>query len=190
MSSAHELDASIRPLRRSEYDKLIDEGFFEGEPIELLWGCLVRMDPQKSRHAAAVQYLTELFVLAVVPSKRATVRIQSLFAATDDSEPEPDVAVVPVGTYRDAHPSEALLVVEVAERSLRADRAKAALYAAAGVPEYWIVNLTNDTVEVHRDPVPKDQRYAHVTTHARGEAISAVVLPSCTLRLTDLFDPA
>ena len=187
MHSSHELYASIRPLRRSEYDKLVDNGCFEGEPIELLWGSLVRMSPQKTPHAAAVQFLNQFFVLALAPQKRATVRIQSPFAATDDSEPEPDVAVVPLGAYRDSHPTEALLIVEVAESSLKADRAKAALYAAAGVPEYWIVNVNNDTVEVHRDPAPEEARYANVVAHASHAELSVAALPDCTLRLAELF---
>ena len=187
MSVAHGLDANVRPLRRSEYDKLVDDGCFEDEPVELLWGNLVRMNPQRSAHAAAVQYLTELFVLAVAPKKRATVRIQSPFAATDDSEPEPDVAIVPLGAYRDAHPTEALLIVEVAETSLKADRAKAAIYAAAGVPEYWIVNLTNDTVEVHRQPVIEEARYASVITHGSDAELPVAAVPDCTLRLLELF---
>lgn len=187
VQSAEKHDASIRPLRRLEYDRLVDEGFFEGEPIELLWGRLVKMGPQNSSHAAAVQYLTQLFVLAVAPGELATVRIQSPFAATDDSEPEPDVAVVPFGAYRDQHPSEALLVIEVAESSLRADRKKASIYAEAGVPEYWIVNVINDTVEVHRDPDPGEAHYRNIVTYSGSSELSPIGLPGCTVLLAELF---
>jgi Uma2 family endonuclease len=184
MQPVRELD--VRPLKRVEYEKLVVEGCFEGEPVELLWGRLVRMSPQKSLHAAVIQLLNKHFVLAVAPSEYADVRIQSPFAATNDSEPEPDVAVVPHGSYRDAHPSEALLVIEVAETSVRADRAKAAIYAAGGVMEYWIVNLPDRVVEVHRDPAPGDERFRTTSTHAHGE-IAAASLPEHPLKLDELF---
>jgi len=84
---------------------------------------------------------------------RATVRIQSPFAALDTSEPEPDVAVVPLGDYDDEHPSTALVIIEVAESSLRHDRGiKQRIYAQAGVPEYWIVNTSEKCVEIYSEP--------------------------------------
>src|SRR5262244_3685277 len=76
-------------------------------------------------------------------------------AVTDRDEPEPDVAVVdgPLDAYQHHHPTTADLVVEVSETSLRYDRShKAVLYARAGIPTYWIVDLVNDCVEVHTDP--------------------------------------
>jgi Uma2 family endonuclease len=187
MLPARELDDAIRPLRRAEYEKLVDDGCFVGEPLELLWGSLVRMSPQKSPHAAAIQYLNKLLVLAVAPANQAEVRIQSPFAATDDSEPEPDVAVVPPGSYRDHHPSKALLIIEVAESSVTTDRAKAAIYAAAGVPEYWIVNLPARVVEVHRQP--EGGRYASVVTQSSETQLAAEALPEAPLQLRDLFGP-
>lgn len=80
-------------------------------------------------------------------------------ALSEDSEPEPDLAVVPWGDYRDEHPTTALLVIEVADTSLEADRSfKADEYAAAGVPEYRIVDVRGRTIEVCRDPQPTGYR--------------------------------
>lgn len=141
----------IRPLRRAEYDQLIALGAFQDERIELLEGQLVAMTPIGAPHSSAIQVLTMLLVPALLG--RASVRIQSPFAALDTSEPEPDVAIVPLGAYRTEHPSEAYLLIEVAESSLGRDRGlKQRIYARAGVPEYWIVNIAERCIEVYREP--------------------------------------
>jgi Uma2 family endonuclease len=142
---------NIRPLRRAEYDRLVDAGSFDGERVELIGGRLVAMSPQGERHAFSVTRLTKLLVLAL--GDRADVRVQVPLAASDISEPEPDIAIVAPGDYLDDHPQRAILVIEVAQASLGHDRTvKKALYAAAGVPEYWIVNLEAGLVEVYREP--------------------------------------
>lgn len=141
----------LRPLRRAEYDQLIALGAFEDEKIELLDGALVRMTPIGPPHASTVQRLGELLILALVG--RASVRVQNPYAAGPLSEPEPDVAVVPLGGYDTAHPEQAYLIIEVVESSLAKDRgAKARIYAESGVEEYWVVNLAQRTLEVFREP--------------------------------------
>jgi Uma2 family endonuclease len=158
----------VRPLKRDEYDRLIALGYFEDEQIELLAGFLVAKSPQTVPHAYAVQQLNMLLLPAVMG--RAVVRVQLPLAISADSEPEPDIALVPVGDYSREHPITALLVIEVAESSLRKDRViKAALYAQAGVPEYWVVDLTERVVHVHREG--RDGAYARVTRHGAGEGI-------------------
>src|SRR3954468_3813768 len=112
----------IRPLRRVEYDQLVALGAFENERIELLEGALVAMSPIGPPHNSAVQKLNELLVLAL--HGRAAVRCQSSFAAHELSEPEPDFAVVPRADYDTDHPSQAYLIIEVAESSLATDRGK------------------------------------------------------------------
>jgi Uma2 family endonuclease len=162
----------LRPLRRREYDRLVELGYFEDEKIELLHGMLVAMSPQGAGHAHAVSKLFTLFVRGL--GERAGVRSQAPLGASDDSEPEPDLAVVPNQDYSHDHPTHAMLVVEVAESSLSKDRRlKAALYARAQVPEYWIVNLTDRRVEVHHDP--RGDRYPSVVTHGDGD----VIHPAC-----------
>jgi len=155
----------FRPLRRIEYDQLIGLGAFHDEKIELLEGVLVPMSPSGPPHSSAVQKLNAILTPAL--SGRAAVRIQSPFAALDLSEPEPDVAVVPSGSYERSHPDRAYLIIEVAETSLSVDRGvKQRLYATCGVPEYWIVDLIDRTIEVYTQPV--DGAYTETARHAEG----------------------
>lgn len=171
MAIAHDPLATeeIRPLKRAEFDRLVRLGAFEDEKVELLYGRLVRMSPKYEPHAFSIMRLTKLLVRLV--GDRADVRVQLPLAASDISEPEPDLAVVPPGDYLDEHPRSALLVIEVADSSLDRDRrVKGPLYAAAGIPEYWIVNLVDGLVEAHRDP--KGNAYLTVTHHDRAEAIA------------------
>src|SRR5438105_9681464 len=134
---AHDLaHARPRRLRREEYDRMADLGFFHGERVELIHGTVVQLSPIGPPHAARVDWLMELFVPKLLD--RAAVRIQQPFLAVDDSEPEPDVAIVPRGRYDERHPDRAHLVVEVAESSLDYDReTEAPVCSASGVPVYW-----------------------------------------------------
>src|SRR5947207_9616695 len=88
---------SIRPLRRAEYDRLVELGAFESERIELLDGALVTMSPTYAPHSSAVQKLNELLVLAL--AGKAAIRPQLPFAASELSEPEPDIVLAPPGDY-------------------------------------------------------------------------------------------
>ena len=141
---------------REAFEKLAEVGLIDPDArLELIDGeILQKMSPQSSRHATAVLLVAEA-LRSVFASPAYTVRVQLPLALGPYSEPEPDVAVVE-GTprrYREAHPSTAVLVVEVADASLAFDRTrKAALYARAGIPDYWIVNLLDGVLEVHRQP--------------------------------------
>ena len=106
----------IRPLRRVEYDQLVQLGAFKDERIELLEGALVAMSPIGTAHCSSVRKLNELLVLAL--HGRATVSCQLPFAALEFSEPEPDFAILPLSDYDADHPSEAYLIIEVSESSL------------------------------------------------------------------------
>lgn len=163
----------IRPLRRVEYERLVELGCFEGERVELLRGMVVRMSPHGPAHDSTLQRLTRLLVR--LAGEAADVRIQSAFAASDGSQPEPDAAVVAPGDYDDGHPSEARLVIEVAESSLRKDRGtKAEIYAESEVPEYWIVNLVERAIEVSTEP--QSGRYTTLRTFRRGETFRSDAL--------------
>ncbi len=176
----------MRPLRRIEYDRLVELGLLADEKVELIRGLIVRMSPQGAPHAAAIQRLTQLLVLALAASGRAAVRVQLPLALGEDSEPEPDLAVVPPGAYKREHPSCALVVVEVADSSLAQDRReKGALYAEHGVPEYWIVDTAHERIEVHSEIV--DGAYGRVTPHRRGDVVSSVAVPGLQVRVDDVF---
>jgi Uma2 family endonuclease len=142
-----------RRWRRAEYDRLVELGILVGERLELLDGLLAVREPQGSSHAAMVEQIGEALRSAFGVGWH--VRLQAPLALDDDSEPEPDVAVV-AGEHRDyvsGHPSTAALVVEVADSSLALDRRlKGGLYARAGLLEYWIANLVEGVLEVHREP--------------------------------------
>ena len=174
----------LRPLRRAEYDRLVELGVFANEKIELLQGGLVAMSPQGSRHAFIVQVLNERLVMGL--QGRAHVRVQLPFAASEISEPEPDVAVMPLGDYYNEHPTRALLVIEVADTSLREDRdLKSPIYAAAGVPEFWLVDVNDQTVTVYRNP--DGGAWTEMKRHNRDETLALSSFPDVAVALPDLF---
>ena len=136
-----------RRWTRQEYDELIKIGFFvEDEPIELLGGQLVVAEPKGSPHSTAIALAAD--TLRAAFGSRWLIRVQDPIALDAESEPEPDVVVVP-GLPRDylaEHPTRPALLLEVAESSLAFDRGhKGRLYARAGVADYWIVNLERGT---------------------------------------------
>jgi Uma2 family endonuclease len=176
----------IRPLRRVEYEELARAGLFDDERVELLYGTIVHMSPTSPAHDSVIQRLTHLLVRALYP--RAAVRIQSSFGASDRSEPQPDVAVVPPGDYSDAHPSEAWLIVEVAGSSLRRDRGiKARLYAECNVPEYWVVDLAANLIEVHSEVV--GGAYSRVVPYRKGERIVLSRFADVAIGAADVLPP-
>jgi Uma2 family endonuclease len=175
---------TVRPLRRLEYERLVETGVFEDERLELLQGVLVSMSPQGAPHAAVIWRLYRLLSQAL--GARAEVRAQSQLALSEDSEPEPDVFAAEPGEYTREHPSKALLVVEVSDSTLRKDRGiKAKAYARAGIPEYWIVNLADGVVEVHT--APAQGRYGSVAPRGRTESITLIEFPDVALRVSDVI---
>jgi len=183
-----------RRWTRIEYDRMIDRGIFTpDERLELLGGELVVREPQGTPHATGIRMAEEVLRLAFGPGWE--VRGQLPVALDDESEPEPDVTVAP-GSFRDyryAHPSRPVLIVEVAESSLVLDRErKGSLYARAGVPEYWIVNLVDRVVEVYRAPACAPDarygwRYGTVATLQPGAFISPLAAPSARVPVAELL---
>ncbi len=193
---------STTPLRtrrwtRAEYDRLIDLGIFRpGEHLELLGGQLMVSEPQGSLHAAAVGLVGD--ALRACFGSGWVVRGQMPIARDEESEPEPDVAVVP-GTWYDyaaAHPSRPVLLVEVAESSLADDRGtKATLYARAGIADYWILNLVDRVLEVCRDPVSATAqssgwRHRDVRLLRPGASIAPLARPDATVEVTAMLPRA
>jgi Uma2 family endonuclease len=169
-----DIAANLRPLLRTEYDELVETGALEGARVELLQGVLVEVTPQGVPHADVVTRLTRL--LSPLFQQGYDLRVQLPLAAGPADEPEPDLAVVEHRDRRDAHPSTAALVVEVAHSSQRMDLGyKARLYASAGVPDYWVVDLAARRVLVHREPGADG--YAAVRVLVPGETIVPLVAP-------------
>jgi Uma2 family endonuclease len=164
----------LRRWTREEYERLAEVGLLgPNERVELIEGEIVAMPPQRSQHAIGVCLAQEAF--GALFRTGFSIRIQLPLALGPRSEPEPDVAVV-VGMARDfvaAHPTSALLVLEVSDTTLSFDReTKGSLYAAAGIPEYWIVDLVHRQLEVYREPGPMPE-----TRFGFGYRSRTVVLP-------------
>ena len=174
----------IRPLRRVEYDQLVALGVFQDERVELLDGALYAMSPIGIPHNFAVQELTELLILAL--HGRAKVRPQMSFAASELSEPEPDLTITPLVPWDTEQANQAYLIIEVAESSLAIDRGrKRRLYASCGVPEYWIVNLPERCIEVYTAPV--GNAYSHVEKYGPGQAIRLGAFNDVEVRVSDVL---
>jgi Uma2 family endonuclease len=188
------VEVKARRWKRVEYERLIETGFFQpGDPVELIGGQLIVAEPQGSRHFTAIQAVEDALRAAFGVGWQ--VRGQGPVALDEESEPEPDVAVVP-GSFRDytaAHPSRPVLVVEVSESSLNLDRHhKGSLYARAGLNDYWIVNLVDQVLEVHRHPGPDPTasfgwRYQSVEALGRGASVSPLALPGSRIPVGNLL---
>jgi Uma2 family endonuclease len=154
---------------------MAEAGLFVDERVELLDGEIITMSPKLSSHAFTVNRL--MYALITKLGSTALVRVQDPIVLNDWSEPEPDLTVCqpdPDG-YARAHPraDQVLLVIEVADTSLTYDcTRKAQAYAASGIPEYWIVNLTDRQVEVLTDPAPGARRYRQERLAYEGKTLS------------------
>jgi len=183
-----------RRWTRLQYERLVDTGFFRpGEPIELIGGELLVSEPQGGPHVTAVGLTEDALRAAFGPGW--VVREEKPIALDDDSEPEPDLAVVP-GKHRDyvgGHPATPVLVVEVAETSLAWDREhKGSLYARGRVADYWIVNLVDRVLEVYREPVPDAAapfgwRYESMDTLRPPASVSPLAQPGARVAVADLL---
>jgi len=172
---------------REEYERLVEAGAFEGWKIELVDGVLYDMMAQGPAHSSAVQKLLRE-LLAIGSGMGLDVRPQMPLAVSDDSLPEPDIAVVPMDPddYARFNPAEAVLVVEVAQSSLHYDRSvKQRVYSRARIPEYWILNLASWQLEVYRDPAR--DRYESRTVLGLADEVSPLFAPETPIRIAKLF---
>ena len=170
---------------RDEYYRLAEQGYFDGKRVQLIDGKIIEMPAQGHAHVRAVTLLSRWAMATFDP--KCWVRIQMPLNVGRRSDPEPDVCVARerLERYKD-HPTTALLVIEVSDRTLRLDRRKIALYAGASVEEYWIVNLRDRRVEVHRRPDPEARNYAEVSHVASGPLVS-LSRPDAAVNVTELF---
>jgi Uma2 family endonuclease len=183
-----------RRWTRVEYDTLIDAGFFHpGEKLELLAGDLVVREPQGGPHMTAIGLAED--ALRTAFGSGWIVRTQGPIALDDETEPEPDVAVVR-GSRRDyvaGHPGRPALLVEVAESTLAFDREqKGSLYARANVPEYWIINLVDRVLEVYREPgadpaAPYGWCYRALLRLGPADWVSPLAAPGARIPVADLL---
>ena len=183
--------AEPSPYRFSveEYHKLGEAGIFGPEDrVELLDGEIIIMSPIGLRHVQAMNWITECF------SDQRRGRYQTSPGNPvwlhDHSEPQPDVMLVPRVRKLEHHPrpADVFLLVEVSDTSLAYDRKrKRTAYAKAGVREYWIVNLEEDVIEVHRQPA--DGKYTVTLRFAPGETLSPLAFEDVVVPVADIIPP-
>ena len=149
--------------------------------------------PQLSLHAGLVALIDKL-LQPLLPSD-TILRVQLPIDLGQPSEPEPDFAIVQ-GTDRQflaAHPTSAVLIIEVSDSSLSYDRRrKGSLYARAGIADYWIINLVDNRVEVYRDPIPDStqhygHRYASRVDLVPPDTIAPLALPGIVIPVASLL---
>lgn len=164
--SLHAAEPQVKRWTREEFYLLAEEGYFRNKRVQLIDGEIIEIAPQGHPHSKTITYLNHWAVAAFGADH--LVRIQMPLNADAYSDPEPDVAVIPRQKYTD-HPETARLIIEVSDSSIILDRRKAKLYATTGVEDYWIVNLPEGQIEVHRRPVVDEERYAEVTIYKPGQ---------------------
>jgi len=179
---------SPRLFTVDEFHRMLEAGVFgDDERLELLEGVIVALTSQNPPHASAIQRLTKWFVrqlddsLALMPQLPVTLG--------ERTEPVPDLAIVRAEDIsRKTLPRTALLVIEVADTSLRKDRGvKSAIYARYGIAEYWIVDGKAMTVEVYREPDSEAGRYRTMVTVGRDATLSPTNVPGVAIPLAELF---
>lgn len=176
------------------YNRLINEGFFEGRRVELIEGEIVEMSPIELPHWKTTIKVDELLKKIFGMGRGYIVSVQSAIQFGDFAAPEPDVAVIKADLNSlTAVPSSAVLVVEVSDTTLSYDRnRKAALYASRGIEDYWIVNLRAPQLEVMRQPRPTggakfSHGYALRQILDATQSVSPLELPDVVIPVADLL---
>lgn len=178
-------------LTVAEYHRLGEMGIFdEDSRVELIEGDLIAMPPIGEQHASKTRQLNRLFSTRV--REAAFVDVQNPVALDGHSEPQPDIVLLKPRPdfYESAHPrpEDVLLLIEVSDSTLRYDRdTKVPLYARAGIPEVWLLDLAGQRLEVYRRPSPEGYREIHYP--APAESIAPVLLPELILSVASLFVP-
>ena len=177
-----------RTFTVEEYRRMGEAGVFGPEErVELIRGVIREMSPKGRRHIQAVTLANNLLTPSL--KGRAVVQIQDPVALKNlASEPEPDVCVLSSTNPRDAgsRDVEPLLIIEVADTSLRFDRAdKSKIYAEAGIADYWIVNIADDVLEIHREP--KDGTYHERVVLKPVDTVSPLAFPDLEITVRDLL---
>ena len=173
---------SRRRFTSAEYHAMAEAGILsEDERVELIAGEIVRMAPIGSRHAGCVKRLNRRFTLL---GNRALVSVQDPIALSPSHEPEPDLAILRPreDDYSQSHPTPAdvLLVIEVADFSIEYDRdVKIPLYSGAGIPEAWLVDLSQRVIEIYR--APSAAGYREVRILHPGDPLSPQAFPDFEL---------
>lgn len=183
-----------RSWTSDEFEKLIEVGVFGAEEkLELVGGELIPKMTQNGPHATSVT--AAQMILAALGLRRVLVRVQLPLVLSPSDRPEPDAALVGgvLSDFKHNHPTTALLVIEVSDATLAADQTtKASMYARAAIPEYWIVNIPERLLEVHREPVEDAEavfgwRYASIQKLGCEASVTPLAAPSQGITVADLL---
>ncbi|MGB0562314.1 MAG: Uma2 family endonuclease [Spirulinaceae cyanobacterium] len=181
-----------RKFTTTQYHQMAQMGIFApDERIELILGEIITMSPIGLKHLAMVNRLGNLFPLQLMG--RAIVSSQNPIRLNDFSEPQPDLALLkPRADFYASklpEPTDCLLLIEVADSSLRYDQEiKAPLYAKNQIQDYWLIDVENNRVEVYRDP--QANGYQSKVVLQSGQTVSPLVFPDLVLSYEDFFGSA
>lgn len=190
-STSPEGTIEIRRLTVQDYHQMIEAGILTSdERVELIEGQLYRMAAKGTAHSAAMTRIKRILESQI--GNQVLLRFQDPVQLSDDSEPEPDIAIVQLDPvdYEDHHPTPAEIywLIEVSDRTLKRDKdLKASVYAKAGITEYWILDINNRQMFVFREP--SSCGYAHEQILAETESISPLAFADCQVRVGDFFKP-
>ena len=179
----------MRRLSVEIYDSMIKNGILnENDNVELLNGAIIEKMPKGTKHSSATNYITKFFYRNLV--EEAVIRIQDPIVLDDFSEPEPDVVLckLPIEKYSSHHPSpeDILLIIEVSDTTIYFDRHEKGLaYSRAGIKQYLIVNVENNTIEDYRKPT--DDGYQSKETYEIGEKFSLIAFPELEIAVEDFL---
>jgi Uma2 family endonuclease len=184
-----------RRWTREEFYRLLDEGYFLGQRVELVEGEIIEVAAQTNFHAVGIA-LGEESLLKVFPRRHYWVRVQMSLDLTPFSVVDPDLAVI-AGSMRQnatqANPTTALHIMEVSLSTLLYDqRWKGSLYAKVGIADYWILNLEKRHLEVYRKPAADAKaafgyRYAETTIFNAKDRVAPLAKPQGRIRVADLL---
>ncbi len=184
---------SIQGARRyftvDQYQRMGAAGVFsEDDRVELVEGEILMMTPIGSRHAAIVKRLARLFNNLL--GERAIVSVQDPIVLSDFSEPQPDIALLKARDdfYAEALPTatDVFLIVEVADRSLEYDHdVKLPAYARSGIPEFWLADLSAETIRVHTEPA--NGVYRTLRSYQRGDLITPIHFPALSIEVISIL---
>ncbi|HEX3549525.1 MAG TPA: Uma2 family endonuclease [Candidatus Elarobacter sp.] len=189
MSDMELLEFLRRPISVDEYNQMAEVGILaRDERVELLDGDVIVVPPHGPPHFSTVLRMGQRLTLGL--ATRADVSVQLPIIVSERSEPEPDIAILAKreDCYASGlpHPPDVFAIVEVADSSLPVDAGKKLkIYAEAGIPEYWIVDVPRGAVIVHRDPV--GSLYDSIRTAYRGASVSFAAFPGETFTVDELI---
>ncbi len=170
------------PISREQYAQMAELGMFEGRRVQLINGAIIEMSPMGAGHRDALRFLNRVLTRTLT---EFDVLVQIPVDASEVSQPEPDIALIPIDTPR-GPVSSAPLVIEVSDSTLKFDLGeKAQLYAEAKVPEYWVIDLKNKVTVVHS--APKRGKYTKLRRVQWTTTLSSISIPELTLKLSEVL---